>query len=58
MYKVGAKLNYNEIPLIYAENTAVWIRHADHLAPSISKKLTLTSLTSGGRLVGIVRLRT
>jgi hypothetical protein len=34
------------------------IRHADHVAPSIRKKLALTSLTCGGRLVGIVRLRT
>jgi hypothetical protein len=34
------------------------IRHADHVAPSIRKKLALTSLTSGGRSVGIVRLRT
>jgi hypothetical protein len=37
---------------------AVGIRHADHVAPSIRKTLTLTSLTSGGRSVGIVRLRT
>jgi hypothetical protein len=28
------------------------------MAPSIRKKLALTSLTSGGRSVGIVRLRT
>jgi hypothetical protein len=34
------------------------IRHADHVAPSIRKKLALTSLTSGDRSVGIVRLRT
>jgi hypothetical protein len=34
------------------------IRHADHVAPSIRKKLVLTSLTSVGRSVGIVRLRT
>jgi hypothetical protein len=33
------------------------IRHADHVAPSIRKKLALTSLTSGGHSVGIVRLR-
>jgi hypothetical protein len=38
--------------------TAVGIRHADRVAPSIRKKLELTSLTSGGRSVGIVRLRT
>jgi hypothetical protein len=31
---------------------------ADHVTPSIRKKLALTSLTSGGRLVGIVRSRT
>jgi hypothetical protein len=31
---------------------------ADHVVPSIRKKLALTSLTSGGRSVGIVRLRT
>jgi hypothetical protein len=37
---------------------AVGIRHADHVAPSIRKKLALTSLTSGGRSVGIVPLRT
>jgi hypothetical protein len=36
---------------------AVGIRHADHVAPSIRKKLALTSLTSGGCSVGIVRLR-
>jgi hypothetical protein len=41
-----------------AENTALGIRHADHVAPSIRKKLALTSLTSYGRSVGIVRLRT
>jgi hypothetical protein len=40
------------------ENTAVEIRRADHTTPSIRKKLALTSLTSGGRSVGIVRLRT
>jgi hypothetical protein len=34
------------------------IRHADHVAPSIRKKLALTSLTNGGLSVGIVRLRT
>jgi hypothetical protein len=30
---------------------------ADHVTPSISKKLALTSPTSGGRSAGIVRLR-
>jgi hypothetical protein len=37
---------------------AVWIRHADHMAPSIRKTLALTSATRGGRSVGIVRSRT
>jgi hypothetical protein len=32
--------------------------HADHVAPSNLQKLALTSLTSDGRLVGIVRSRT
>jgi hypothetical protein len=40
------------------ENTAVGIRHADHVAPSIRKMLAITSPTSGGRSVGIVRSRT
>jgi hypothetical protein len=40
------------------ENTAVGIRHADYVAPSIRKKLAITSPTSGGRSVGIVRSRT
>jgi hypothetical protein len=34
------------------------LRHAYHVAPSIRKRLALTSLTSGGSSVGIVRLRT
>jgi hypothetical protein len=38
-------------PVYKTSNTAVGIRHADHLAPSIRNKLALTSLTSGGRLV-------
>jgi hypothetical protein len=33
-------------------------RHADHVAPSICKKLALTLLTSGGHSVGIIRSRT
>jgi hypothetical protein len=37
---------------------AVGIRCADHATPSIRKKLALTSPTSGGRSVSIVRLRT
>jgi hypothetical protein len=36
----------------------VGIRCADHATPSNCKKLALTSPTSGGRSVGIVRLRT
>jgi hypothetical protein len=34
------------------------IRCTDHATPSIRKKLALTSPTSGGRSVGVVRLRT
>jgi hypothetical protein len=34
------------------------ISHSDYLAPSIRKKLAITSPTSGGRSVGIVSLRT
>jgi hypothetical protein len=33
------------------------IRHAHHVAPSIGQKLALTSPTSGGRSVGVVRSR-
>jgi hypothetical protein len=36
----------------------VEIRHADHVAPLYPQKLPLTSPTSGGRSVGIVRSRT
>jgi hypothetical protein len=45
-------------PVYKSENTAVGIRHADHMAPSIRKTLALSSQTSGGRSVGRVRLRT
>jgi hypothetical protein len=45
-------------PVWKAENTAVGIRHADHLAHLYPQKLALTLLTSSGRSVGIVRLRT
>jgi hypothetical protein len=45
-------------PVYKTENTAVGIRHADNVAPSIRKKLAITSPTSGGRSVGIVRSRT
>jgi hypothetical protein len=37
--------------------TAMEICCADRATPSTCKKLALTSPTSGGRLVGIVRLR-
>jgi hypothetical protein len=40
------------------EHTAVRIRHADHVAPSIPKELALTSPTRGGRSIGIVHSRT
>jgi hypothetical protein len=36
------------------ENTAVGIRHADHVVPPILQKLALTPPTSGGRSVGAV----
>jgi hypothetical protein len=43
-------------PVYKTENTAAGIRHADHtLYP---QKLAITSPTSGGRSVGIVRSRT
>jgi hypothetical protein len=45
-------------PVYKTENTAVGTRHADHVAPFIRKKLAITSPTSGGRSVGIVRSRT
>jgi hypothetical protein len=51
-------LYYNLIPVYKAENTAIGIRHADHVAPRYPQKLALTSPTSGGRSVGIVRSRT
>jgi hypothetical protein len=44
-------------PVSKTENTAVGIRHADQVAPSIRKKLAITSPTSGGRSVGVVRSR-
>jgi hypothetical protein len=45
-------------PVYKTENAAVGIRHADHVAPSIRKKLVIISPTSGGRSVGIVCSRT
>jgi hypothetical protein len=38
--------------------TAVGICHADHVAPSIRRSCALTSPTSDGRSVGIIRMRT
>jgi hypothetical protein len=40
---------------VKAENTDVGIRHAEHVVPLYPQKLALTSPTSGGRSVGIVR---
>jgi hypothetical protein len=37
---------------------AAGTRHAEHVAPSIRKRLAITSPTSCGRSVGIVRSRT
>jgi hypothetical protein len=45
-------------PVYKTENTAVGISHADHVAPSIRKKSAITSPTSSGRSVDIVRSRT
>jgi hypothetical protein len=45
-------------PVLKAENTAVRLSHADHVGPLYPQKLALTSPTSGGRSVGIVRSRT
>jgi hypothetical protein len=45
-------------PVKKSGSTTEGIRCADHATPSIHKKLALTSPTSGGRSVGIVRLRT
>jgi hypothetical protein len=45
-------------PVYKTENTAVGIRHADHVVPSIRKTLAITSPTSGSRTIGIVRSRT
>jgi hypothetical protein len=46
------------VPVYKSKNTAVRTLHSDHVAPSIRKKLALTSPTSGGLSVGIVRSRT
>jgi hypothetical protein len=47
-----------EAPVYKTEITTAGIRQADHVAPYIRKKLALTSPTSGGRSVSIVRSRT
>jgi hypothetical protein len=44
--------------ILETENTVVGIRYADCATLSILRKLVLTSPTSGGRSVGIVRSRT
>jgi hypothetical protein len=46
------------VPVWKIENAAVGIRHADHMAYSIRKRMAQISPTSGGRSVGIVRSRT
>jgi hypothetical protein len=45
-------------PVYKAENTAVGIRHADHVASFIPQILAFSLPTSGGRAFGIVRSRT
>jgi hypothetical protein len=45
-------------PVKKTELTTWGIRCADHATPSIRKMLALTSPTSCGRSVGVVRLRT
>jgi hypothetical protein len=45
-------------PVYKTENTVVEIRHADHVTPFYPQKLAITSPTSGGGSVGIVRSRT
>jgi hypothetical protein len=42
---------------VETENTAVGMRCVDHATPSNLQTLALTSLTSGGRSVGIVLSR-
>jgi hypothetical protein len=42
-------------PVYKTEITALGIRRADHATPFYRQKLAITSPTSGGRLVGIVR---
>jgi hypothetical protein len=47
-------MNIDNHPVYKSENTVIGIPHADHVAHSIRKTL----LTSGGRLIGTLRLRT
>jgi hypothetical protein len=47
-----------EFLVLKPENTARGIRHSDHVAPSIRKKLALTLPINSGRSIGIVRSRT
>jgi hypothetical protein len=47
-----------KIPIKETEITAARIRRADHASPLYPLKFSLTSPTSGGRSVGIVRSRT
>jgi hypothetical protein len=49
--KVAAPVEKSEINLVRT-------RCADHTSPTSPQKLALTSPTSGGRSVGMVRLRT
>jgi hypothetical protein len=45
-------------PVYKTENTAVGIRHSNHMAPSIRKNWQLLRRQAAGRSVGIVRSRT
>jgi hypothetical protein len=45
-------------PVWKDESTTVGIRHTDQVVYLYQQKLALTSSTSGGRSVGIVRSRT
>jgi hypothetical protein len=57
-YELNLYMLYRRKPVQKGENTAIGIRHADHVAPSNPQKLALTSPTSGGLSVGTVRLQT
>jgi hypothetical protein len=45
-------------PVYKSENTAVRICRAEYVTPLDLQKFVVTSRTSGGRLIGIVRSRT